>query len=215
MHGGGAGEFYEEVWRRKAGARVSSAPGREQNALPHIPPGSRVLDVGCGDGALLRGIPAPSLAIGMDIARTALEVAHRNGIAVVRATSEGLHLPFRDGTFDRVTCLDVIEHLFDPKPLLREMGRVLAPRGQLILQTPNVRHYVHVYRLAVRGIGPRTSGDSEGVDGGHLHYFTARDVHDLVRGAGFSHFETHGTEGVRFLPAVRSLGILCIARKGG
>jgi hypothetical protein len=37
----------------------------------------------------------------------------------------------------------------------------------------------------------------------------------MVRGAGFARAEVHGTEGVRFLPAVRSLGILCIGTKGG
>src|SRR5437667_7868008 len=213
MHGGGTGEFYEELVRRKAEPKPSFVPGREQNALPHIPQGSRLLDVGCGNGVLLQQAPSPLLALGADISLTALGIARRNGLNVVRATFEGSYLPFRDTRFDRVTCLDVIEHLFDPRPLLREIHRVLVPGGRLILQTPNVRHYLHLYRLAVRCHGPRTSSDPEGLDGGHLHYFTAKDVWELVTDADFTDIAVAGTEGVRVLPALRSLGILCLARK--
>src|SRR5207249_11079689 len=125
----------------------------------------------------------------------------REGLWVFRATFEGPHLPFRAQTFDCVTCLDVIEHRFDPRPLLRELRRVLRPNGILILETPNVRHYLQLYRIAVKGHGPQTSGDPEGVDGGHVHYFTAKDVAILIREAGFDRPHLHGTEGVRFFPS--------------
>ncbi len=213
MPRGGTSGFYEDLWRRKSKEESTSRQGREQNAIPHIPTGGRLLDVGCGNGALLRRSPARPLAVGADISRSALALAHERGLWVVRATFEGPHLPFRGQTFDCVTCLDVIEHLFDPRPLLRELRRVLRPNGILILQTPNVRHYLQLYRIAVKGHGPQTSGDPEGVDGGHVHYFTAKDVAILIREAGFDRPHLHGTEGVRFFPSFRSLGILAIARR--
>lgn len=213
MPRGGTSGFYEDLWRRKSKEESTSRQGREQNAIPHIPTGGRLLDVGCGSGALLRGSPTRPLAVGADISRSALVLAHERGLWVVRATFEGPHLPFRGQTFDCVTCLDVIEHLFDPRPLLRELRRVLRPNGILILQTPNVRHYLQLYRIAVKGHGPQTSGDPEGVDGGHVHYFTAKDVAILIREAGFDRPHLHGTEGVRFFPSFRSLGILAIARR--
>lgn len=206
-------DFYEEVWRRKGAAGPRTGAGRERNALPYLPPGSRLLDIGCGDGVVLQRAPAPSIAVGADLALAALVAARARAVEVVRATFEGPYLPFRDESFDRVTCLDVIEHLFDPRDLLREVRRVLRPGGLLVLQTPNVRHYLHLYRLAVKGEGPKTSGDPEGIDGGHLHYFSARDVERLLRSAGFAEIETRGTEGVRFLPQFRSLGILSLAWK--
>lgn len=45
-------------------------------------------------------------------------------------------LPFRDETFDLVLCTEVLEHLHAPDSALREMHRVLKPRGKLILTTP-------------------------------------------------------------------------------
>jgi len=206
--------FYQDVWRRKAGETTRDGSGRDQNALPFIPPAARVLDIGCGDGGLLAKVPSPRLAVGVDIASAALRLAWGRGQIVVRADLEGPFLPFRAATFDRVVCLDVIEHLFDPRPLLAEIRRVLVSDGILILQTPNARHYLQIYRLSVRGLGPRTSGDREGIDGGHLHYFTALDVRQLLLAAGFEAIEILGTEGVRFLPAFRSLGILALAKKG-
>ena len=208
-----ASRFYDAIWERKARTPTGALAGREANALPFIPPRSRLLDVGSGRGTLLERAPSPALAVGAEIARPALADAQRRGLRVVRADLEGPYLPFRDGAFDRVTCLDVIEHLFDPRPLLAEIRRVLAPGGMLILQTPNVRHYLQLVRIAVRGRGPRTSGDPEGIDGGHIHYFTARDVAELLRAAGFARVRLGGSEGVRFLPGLRSLGVLALAEK--
>lgn len=217
----GSDDLYDRIWKRKtalsqgeAGEPVGKGPGpRTRNALPHVPEGARVLDLGCGSGGLLAAVPSPKAAVGADLAWPALREARKRGLAVVRATLENRRLPFRSDAFDRVTCMDVVEHLFDPRPLLGEAHRVLRPGGLLVLQTPNVRHWHQVWRIAVRGRGPSTSGDPEGIDGGHLHYFTFRDVVDLLHEAGFADVETTGTEGVRWLAAIRSQGVLALARK--
>src|SRR5438034_356763 len=92
---------------------------------------------------------------------------------------------------------------------------VLVPGGTLIVLVPNIRQYYRMYQLLVRGRFPRTSGDPEGMDGGHLHYFTFSDVRELLENAGFSAIALTGTGGVRFLAPLRSLEILAIARKAG
>lgn len=205
--------FYDALWERKANDSRVGGPSREANALPFIPPGSRILDVGAGRGVILERAPSPALAVGAEIAWPALTDARRRGLCMVRTDLEGPFLPFRDGAFDRVSCLDVIEHLFDPRPLLAEIHRILSPGGLLILQTPNVRHYLQVVRIAVKGRGPKTSGDPEGIDGGHVHYFTGRDVAELLQAAGFDTVRICGSDGVRFLPALRSLGVVALAEK--
>jgi len=157
-----------------------------------ISPANQLLDVGCGDGSLnllLQG--KVGLVVGTDSVLSACREASAKGFKVQCADLNGCHLPYRDGVFDAVTCLDVIEHVLDPRHLLRELARVLRPYGVLVVTTPNVRAYRHILTL-IRGRFPRTSGDPEGYDGGHLHYFTFSDVCHLLREAGFDALEEFG-----------------------
>lgn len=51
-------------------------------------------------------------------------------------------LPFADGTFDLVTCNMVFEHLVDPDSAVRELARVTAPGGRILIHTVNAWHYL-------------------------------------------------------------------------
>ena len=157
-----------------------------------ISPVNQLLDVGCGDGSLnllLQG--KVGLVVGADGALSACREASAKGFKAQCANLNARHLPYRDAVFDAVTCLDVIEHVLDPRHLLRELARVLRPRGVLVVTTPNIRAYWHILTL-IRGRFPRTSGDPEGYDGGHLHYFTFADVCHLLQEAGFEAIEEFG-----------------------
>jgi 2-polyprenyl-3-methyl-5-hydroxy-6-metoxy-1,4-benzoquinol methylase len=105
-------------------------------------------------------------------------------LAVCADISEGA-LPYRTSTFDWATCLEVIEHVEDPLQLLREIHRVLQPAGRLIMTTPNIRYARNVIRLLWRGEFPHTTTDNFVWGGGHLHYFTRRDLGGLLQRAGF------------------------------
>ncbi len=213
---GAARVFYEDIWRQKVSAQGRQELGkesRERLAAPLIPAGARVLDVGCGTGRLFELLSSPAIAVGVDVARSALEVAKDHGHSVVRTDLDAPRLPFRDASFDCVSCLAVVEHLFDPRVMIDEARRVLVPGGLLLVLVPNIRHYFRMYELFVRGHFPRTSGDPEGIDGGHLHYFTFSDLQAMLQSAGFTDVRLRGTNGIRFLPALRSLDIFAIARK--
>ncbi|WP_075901977.1 class I SAM-dependent methyltransferase [Actinomadura sp. CNU-125] len=90
---------------------------------------SRVLDVGCGEGALNGALPGspPFRLVGLDASAELLR-AHP-GPAV---RGDAARLPFGDGTFDAVTAVNMLYHLDDPVPALREARRVLAPGGLLL-----------------------------------------------------------------------------------
>jgi len=97
-------------------------------------PGMRVLDVGCSDG---RGSMELTGAFGCDVHRPTLQVARDAGRRRPVAQADVRHLPYRDGAFDVVVALDVIEHFDKPDALvvLDEMERV--SRNTVVVVTPS------------------------------------------------------------------------------
>lgn len=101
--------------------------------------GARVLDVGCGHGfgaLLLAG--AYREYEGVDVDRAAVEWADR--VVAPRAPKARFAVASAlpsDGSFDAVTCFEVLEHVADPRRLLREIGRAAAPGAPIFLSTPN------------------------------------------------------------------------------
>jgi SAM-dependent methyltransferase len=94
----------------------------------------RVLDLGAGNLAfrpLL--VPVAETYLSVDLTAT-----HRD----LSAVADGSVLPFADRSLDLVLCSAVIEHTDDPAGLLREIGRVLKPGGDLILTAPFL-HQIH------------------------------------------------------------------------
>ncbi len=75
-----------------------------------------------------------------DIDPRAIELAcelHGSRIRRADVIVPGEPLPYADATFDLVVSMDVVEHVADPEPWLREAFRVLRPKGTLFLTTPN------------------------------------------------------------------------------
>ncbi|NLC56354.1 MAG: class I SAM-dependent methyltransferase [Armatimonadetes bacterium] len=94
-----------------------------------------ILDVGCGTGATLAALARFGKPVGVDLAAAALAYTAQRGCRRVCAC-DAQRLAFADGTFAVVTALDVVEHLDDPVAALREMGRVCAPGGSVVLSVP-------------------------------------------------------------------------------
>ena len=113
---------------------------RIAKALPFLDRGARVLDIGCGEGELLRRVAGlADGSIGVD--PTLSQASHRGAFRLVRGIFPD-DVPANAGPFDAVTMLAVIEHL-NPASLVRlfqECHRVLAPSGVVVLTTP-VRLY--------------------------------------------------------------------------
>lgn len=159
---------------------------RHDVALSLLHGGERLLDVGCWNGYLLERIRAAGLYqdhSGVDIVPDGIDATRAKGFQAQVADLNQQGLPFPDAHFDGVTMLAVLEHVFDPYAVIREIYRVLRPGGELVIEVPNVASLTNRLRISL-GRLPVTSRDS-GWDGGHLHYFTKHDLDHFLKSEGF------------------------------
>ena len=182
-------------WRLPTGEVIRVPKGlRQDTALRVVQPGGRLLDVGCGRGAVASLLSARfEETHGVDTDDEALAAAAERGVTVARVDLDREPLPFENGSFDAVVSLDVIEHVLDPAVFVRELARVLRPGGIVYLATPNVRFAGYLRALVVRGRFPLTSSDPRGWQGGHIHFFTNGDLDALLRESGFGEVVHHGS----------------------
>jgi len=140
--------------------RFASVTGQ----LGDIGNGRRALDIGCGWGYNLYLLHRAGyetyvidiLQMDFPVART---IARPNSFGTRLMGADMSALPFNDGVFGAVTAVEVLEHVFAPdrERALREVARVLAPRGTFVLSTPNANSPLEIAKkLLVRS--PRLQG---------------------------------------------------------
>jgi SAM-dependent methyltransferase len=125
----------------RAAAESEVATREEYVGLLGITPGERVLDIGCGSGAvtrtLARRVAPGGRAVGMDASAALLEVArelaNKAGLGATIEFKEGdcRALPFPDASFDAVVAATTLSHVPDPARALAEMVRVTRPGGRV------------------------------------------------------------------------------------
>jgi 2-polyprenyl-3-methyl-5-hydroxy-6-metoxy-1,4-benzoquinol methylase len=137
-------------------------------------PGARLLDIGCGDGVLLRRFEQLGWkAEGVEIDPDAVAAGRAQGLSIAQGDVESQH--YAASSFDAVTMNHVIEHVADPARVLKEINRILKVGGRLVLVTPNVRSWGHArFGEDWRGLEPPR----------HLHLFTVTALRSLVLRAG-------------------------------
>ena len=118
--------------------------------------GARLADIGCGDGIMDLGVfqkAQPSLLVGFDIAPvdTVSLAARACAQGVATEVPEGLrfetcgpaNLPAPDDSFDHIFSWSAFEHVLQPVPVLKDVGRVLRPGGTLMIQLWPFYHSKH------------------------------------------------------------------------
>jgi SAM-dependent methyltransferase len=147
--------------------------------LDALPPSTRVLDAGCGEGVLVEEYAARLQICGLD--------ANYESPHVTRGSL--LAAPFAAAAFDRVLCLDVLEHLpfAEQEPALREIHRLMTPDGELLLSLPNLAHLQSRLKFLLTGRLVRTASEIK-----HPGDRPIAEYLDLARRAGFVVIDRRG-----------------------
>ncbi|HEY1715395.1 MAG TPA: methyltransferase domain-containing protein [Solirubrobacteraceae bacterium] len=104
-----------------------------------LPADARILDAGCGSGRTLVELANYGGEVcGIELNSDAAELARARGLGDVQV-GRLEELPWEDGAFDLITCLDVIEHVPDDVTALVELRRVAEPGGWLLVTVPAYR----------------------------------------------------------------------------
>ena len=141
--------------------------------LNALPPATRVLDAGCGEGILVEEYATRLDIMGVDANYSSERVTHGSVTA----------LPLPDASFDRALCLDVLEHLsYEDQPrALAELFRILRPGGELFVSVPNLAHLQSRIHFLLRGRLIRTASEIK-----HPGDRPAFEYLQLARRAGFT-----------------------------
>lgn len=101
----------------------------------------KLLDVGGGTGraAVLFAGLTRNLVVA-DAAFNMLRKSKGKGIPSVQSQSE--HIPFKDGAFDRIIMVDALHHVADQQQTINEMRRLLAPKGKMVIEEPDIHNFV-------------------------------------------------------------------------
>lgn len=135
--------------------------------------GPKTLDYGCGDGTflglLMNGASAPRVAVGAELTESIVtdcreRFKEQKGLHFMLI--EDLERPAHQGAYDAIYCMEVLEHVVDPAPLLDRLRRLLAPGGTLVISVPIETGIPVVVKQIVRRIaGWRGIGHYPGTTG--------------------------------------------------
>ena len=181
-------EFLQLLERRSA--QTSAA-----HLLPHLRPGMRLLDFGCGPGTISVGLAEavqPGVLHGMDMEASQIEIARAAALAgghgnMELRTGDVTEMPFEDGFFDVAHCNAVLMHVPDTQAVLAEVRRVLKPGGLLACRELIKSSCFFEPGVDDLNSGWDTFGDLLAANGGHPQM--GRELKRVFQEAGFADIE--------------------------
>lgn len=154
---------------------------RDQTALSLVRPFDRtIVEIGCGEGITLekaQRLFSDRKVLGIDALDENIDICRQHGCKAEPGDVYNLSLP--SGSANIVLFLEVIEHLEDPETAIREIRRVLAPNGRLIIAFPNDAAFKLARILTLRF-------QEASYDPGHVRQWTPRDMVNFLTGQGFT-----------------------------
>ncbi len=174
-----------------------------------ITPGARVLELGCGEGDLLRWLKQNRQVLerGIEIKETKVVKCIEKGISVLQGDINTEIMDYPDNAFDFAICSQTLQQVYDPVFLIQSMLRVA---GRCVVSFPNFGHYRIRSQLMFSGCAPVSRElPHEWYDTPNIRVLSLRDFENFARQAGFKllkkaaiNTKNHQMEGkiVTFLP---------------
>ncbi len=171
----------------------------EQIILKRVPKGSRILDLGAGEGALSQRL----LDLGFQVVSVDMSVDFKADISVFHKVDfnksdevTSFKLKFAE-YFDAVLGVEVIEHIENPWEYIRTLKSLLKPGGLIILTTPNITSWLS--RLNFLFKGQFISFDESSLDYGHINPINAWEMEVILKDEGFTNVQL---QAAGFLPDI-------------
>jgi ubiquinone/menaquinone biosynthesis C-methylase UbiE len=95
-----------------------------------------ILEIGCGEGSLLKLLSRDNEVHGADISRSGVALTREKGITCHHIDASNEKLQYGDDHFDVIITLETIEHVENPHRMIWEIKRLLKPKGQLLISIP-------------------------------------------------------------------------------
>ncbi|MBW4681814.1 MAG: class I SAM-dependent methyltransferase [Microcoleus vaginatus WJT46-NPBG5] len=146
---------------------------------------TRVLDLGCGNGSLTHLVAQHGYeVVGLDSSEQGIAIARESFPDCKFIEADIYDLPDADlvNSFDIVMAVEVIEHLFYPKELVRYAQKCLKPNGCLILSTP---YHGYLKNLLLAASGKMDEHFTVLWDMGHVKFFSVPTLTALLQAEGY------------------------------
>lgn len=158
-----------------------------------LKPGTRVLDVGCGNGAsCVEFQKLGCTVVGVDLSQQGIEIARRAcpaGRFEVVAANEEILKNLNEPPFDIVISTEVVEHLYDPRAYARGCISALRDGGRFICTTP---YHGYLKNLALSIAGKWDAHANPLWDGGHIKLWSRASLSSLLTETGFRNIQFRG-----------------------
>ena len=161
----------------------------------------KIMDLGCNGAEIAKILDLNKKKyLGIDIDPEALKEANKKAFKTKKVDLSKERLDFEDNSFEGFLCLDILEHLLNPKIMISEIKRIITPGGKGIIALPNDLNLTNLLKIILLGRSLVTR-DTLWSPTGHLHFPSVKESLKLVN----SNFEVLE---INYLPSLYTVPFL-------
>lgn len=161
-----------------------SAGSIYEKVSSHVKGNAKILDVGCGNAnfsGYLKKIKKLHIT-GIELSEKMARNAKKRLDKVIVGNIEDDNFIIKQGKFDQILLMDILEHTFNPELVLRKVKTYLKKKGQILVTLPNIANWRVRADLLM---GKFEYSESGILDNGHIRFFTSKTALKLFEQCGF------------------------------